>query len=126
MLNAKARMKKLCLSLLFATSEKSSESVIFLDHTKSPFDLYRTICAQQYTVRCTDAGLSVTFLLKEYMRNSDHSVLIPAFETLIPMRTSGTVPTDIIPLHRHETIIGLSLSVANIQKLFSVWAGIAV
>ena len=66
------------------------------------------------------------FLLKEYMRNSDLSVLIPAFETLIPMRTSGTVLTDIIPLHRHETIIGLSLSVTHIQKLFSVRAGIAV
>ena len=38
----------------------------------------------------------------------------------------GTVPTDIIPLHRHETIIALFLSVANIQKLFPVRAGIAV
>ena len=55
--------EKLCLSLLFSAGEKSSESVIFLDHTKSPLDLYRTIYTQQYTVRCTDAKLSVTFLL---------------------------------------------------------------
>ena len=47
-------------------------------------------------------------------------------DKIIPMRTSGTVPTDIIPLHRHETIIALFLSVTHIQKLFSVRAGIAV
>ena len=32
--------EKLCLGFLFAPGEKSSESVIFLDHTKSSLNLY--------------------------------------------------------------------------------------
>lgn len=116
----------MCLRLLFPTGEKSSEAIIFLDHTKCSFYLYGSVHTQLNSLRCMDPFGCFPFLSGKGLGQRYLSVLVFSLETLLPVRTSSTAFTDIVLFGGNITIVTFSMTVIGMDQFLSIRTGICV